>query len=66
MAEMCFDCYKKYHDPNAREAHFVLSGKNELDLCEFCGQYKQTIITERFFYLPGYVRLLIKKLLNRS
>ena len=43
MAEFCLECYNKLMDKNYKESQVIID--DELDLCEGCGEMKQTIIT---------------------
>lgn len=45
MAELCFNCYKAFIDPNADMRRLVLS--DEPDLCEGCGQVVPVVLGDK-------------------
>lgn len=52
MAEFCFKCFQVYFDDRIKKRNLTIS--NEIDLCEGCGRYTNTVITDRrpsFFYV---------------
>ncbi len=47
MAEFCLDCWNKLNGTKLTEYDVVLSGEDDKDLCEGCGQWKQVVIRTR-------------------
>lgn len=41
MAEICRECYLREHGDRDKD-RLIMS--KELDLCEWCGQYKQVVV----------------------
>ena len=59
MAEFCFECYKKYFDENVKKEDLVIDKYYEL--CEGCGQSKQTVAKVREFYIPKFLLRLFER-----
>ena len=57
MAEFCLDCYNKIHNRKDKKYKYILSA--DLDLCEGCGEWKQVIIAERWYYYAHKLRYII-------
>lgn len=45
MAEFCLDCWNELNGSHDTEREWVLT--KDLNLCEGCGQWKQTILVAR-------------------
>ena len=60
MAEFCLDCWNKLNETNDPAEKYILS--RNLDLCEGCGEWKQTIVALRITYC---LRQLIKHIFRR-
>lgn len=44
MAEFCLDCWNRLNETNLTEKDVVLSGRDDMDLCGGCGQWKQVVV----------------------
>lgn len=44
MAELCKECYQRLYGDKDR---LVMSGPDDLDLCEECGQVKEVVVRVR-------------------
>lgn len=44
MAELCKECYQRLYGNKDR---LIMSGPNDLDLCEECGQVKEVVVRVR-------------------
>ena len=44
MAELCKECYQRLYGDKDR---LIMSGPNDLDLCEECGQVKEVVVRVR-------------------
>jgi len=47
MAEFCLGCWNIMNETNDSSCRYVLS--KETELCEYCGEYKQVVVTERLW-----------------
>ena len=57
MANFCLDCWNKMNGTNDSKRKYIFS--KELDLCEGCGEWKQAIIEERWFYYQYKLRYFL-------
>lgn len=62
MAEFCLDCWNRLNETNLTEKDVVLSGKDDMDLCEGCGQWKQTVVCMRRRSLSDWLESFLHRL----
>lgn len=70
MAEYCLECLGKLDHTQYTERDFILSGEDDLDLCEGCGEWKRVVIVKRdaklLYDLMLPFRLIQKKIKEKS
>ncbi len=57
MAEICLECWNKVNQSKDKPIKYILS--KELELCEECGEYKQTIVMYRWAYYRRKFRYVL-------
>ena len=57
MAEYCLDCWNEINETNDVKEKYIFT--KDLDLCEGCGELKNTIIIERKYWYIYRLRLII-------
>lgn len=65
MAEFCLDCWNRLNETNLTEKDVVLSSRDDMDLCEGCGQWKQVVVCMRRRSFSQRLESLLHRLAGR-